>query len=99
MRPSPSTERRREAAESLAVEALGYLAADETRLERFLSLSGLGPENLRAAASAPGFFAAVLDHVAGDETLLLAFAGNGGHDPAEVLRARDTLAPPALEMP
>ena len=99
MRSSPSTDRRREAAESLAVEALGFLADDDTRLERFLSLSGLGPENLRAAASAPGFFAAVLDHVAGDETLLLAYAAHGGHAPTEVVRARDVLAPPTLEMP
>ena len=98
-RPFQSTDRRRESAETIAVQALGFLAADETRLERFLALSGLGPENLREAASGPGFLAAVLDHVAGDESLLLAFAAEQGLDPTEIGRARDVLAPPTMEMP
>jgi hypothetical protein len=34
----------------------------------------------------------VLDHVAGDETLLLAFANENGIDPEDIGRARDALA-------
>ncbi|WP_395666411.1 DUF3572 domain-containing protein [Methylocella sp.] len=82
-----------ERAETLAIEALGHIAGDETTLERFLSLSGLSPETLRAAAAEPGFLAGVLDFLAGDESLLLAFAANAGRDPAEITRARETLAP------
>ena len=88
-RPRTSPE---EAAESLAVQALTYLGSDIERLTRFLALSGLGPESLRAAAYAPGFFAAVLDHIASNEKLLIAFAAEAGVEPAHVDRARRLLS-------
>lgn len=81
-----------QAAESLAVQALTYLGSDPDRLGRFLSLSGLGPQSLRDAARAPGFLAAVLDHLASDQALLVAFAADQGIDPAEVDRARQLLS-------
>ncbi len=81
----------REAAESLAVQALTFLGSDPERLGRFLSLSGLGPQSLRAAAAAPGFLAGVLEHIAGDEALLVAFAAEAGVEPAEIDRARRLL--------
>jgi len=81
-------------AQTLAIEALGFLAADMERLEPFLSLTGIDPGNLRRVAAEPSFLVAVLDHLAGDESLLLAFAANGGHNPADVERARDALAGP-----
>lgn len=80
-----------ERAETLAIEALGHIAADPATLERFMSLSGLSPQTLRAAAAEPGFLAGVLDFLAGDESLLLAFAANSGRDPAEIGRARAAL--------
>jgi hypothetical protein len=88
----PKSDRSREAAEALAVEALGFLAADEERIERFLSLAGLNPSTLRAAAAEPGFLAAVLDHLASDESLLMAFAANAGRAPASVASARAALS-------
>lgn len=87
----------REQAESLAVAAVAFLAANEERLGRFLALTGLDPLGLRAAAAQPGFLAGVLDHLASDETLLLAFAAHAGIDPAEVDRARIRLSDPAWE--
>lgn len=81
-----------ERAEALAIEALTFLAGDSQALERFMSLSGLSPETLREAAAQPGFFAGVLDFLAADEPLLLAFAANAGRDPAEIERARQALA-------
>ncbi|MGH6796726.1 MAG: DUF3572 domain-containing protein [Methylocella sp.] len=86
------------AAESMAIEVLTFLAGNPPRLDRFLALSGLGRDNLRAAAGEPGFLAAILDHLANDERLLLAFATNTGHAPATIAKARDILSPPA-EMP
>jgi hypothetical protein len=77
--------------ESVAIAALGFLAAEGTRLERFLALSGLGPHNLRLAAADAGFLTAVLDYVAADEGLLVAFAAEQGLDPADVARARASL--------
>ena len=82
-----------EAAEALAVNALGWLAQDGERLERFLSLSGLTPETVRAAAGEPGFLGAVLTHLMSDESLLLAFAANEGIAPDGVARAAHRLDP------
>ncbi len=87
----------REGAETVAIAALGFLVADPERLARFLALSGLGPHNLRQAATSPGFLAAVLDHLAADEPLLIAFAAAQGIDPAAVTGARDKLSGPAAE--
>jgi hypothetical protein len=55
----------RPAAEDIAVKALTLLIRDQERLARFLALTGLGPDTIRAAAGSPGFLRAVLDHVAG----------------------------------
>lgn len=82
-----------EGAQLLAIEALSFLATDPERLERFIALSGLSPENLRAAAADPGFFLAILDYIASDESLLVTFAANAGHDPQTILKARDRLSP------
>jgi len=74
-----------------AIAALGFLADDPDRLERFLALSGLGPHNLRRAAADPSFLSAVLEYLTGDEPLLLEFASLQGWSPADVVRARDAL--------
>jgi hypothetical protein len=74
-----------------AIAALGFLADDPERLERFLALSGLGPHNLRRAAADPSFLSAVLEYLAGDEPLLLEFASRQGWPPEDVVRARDAL--------
>jgi len=94
-KPAPMS---RATAESLAIEGLTFLAAEHARFERFMALSGLDPDTLRVAAASPGFLAAVLDHLAGEEDLLLAFAMNRGIDPETVTRARQVLSPDA-EMP
>src|SRR5215470_16419399 len=87
-----ATEGAREAAESLAIQALNFLATEPERLGRFLALSGLGPESIRAAAAESGFLAGVLAHIGEDEALLVAFAAQAGVKPAEVDRARRLLA-------
>jgi hypothetical protein len=81
-----------EAAEALALRALGFLAAEPDRLEPFLAMTGLGPSTLRAAATQPGFLAAVLDHLAGSDSLLLEFAGNLSLNPEIVGQARSILS-------
>jgi len=88
-----------EFATETAIGALGFLAADETRLERFLALSGLGPHNLRRAAADPTFLTSVLDYVAGDERLLVEFAQSIATTPEIVMRARDTLSGPSRDGP
>ena len=78
----------REQSDELAIAALGYLAADEERLERLVALTGLRPGDLRRQAAEPGFLASILDHIASDERLLLAFAADAGVKPEAVARAR-----------
>lgn len=81
-----------EAAQRIAIDALGFLAQDPERLGRFLALSGLGPDGIRAAAKEPGFLPGILDHIAGDEALLLSFASAAALDPTEVSRALAALS-------
>jgi len=80
------------AAEELAIAALSFIAAEPERLGRFLAMTGIGPDSIREAAREPRFLAGVLDHVAGDETLLRAFAAEHDVDPDTVMRAREVLA-------
>ncbi|WP_439500092.1 DUF3572 domain-containing protein [Bosea sp. (in: a-proteobacteria)] len=81
-------------AETLALRALGFLAAEPARIEPFLAATGVGPDTLRAAAREPGFLVAVLDHLRGNESLLLEFAGNLSLNPEMIGQARETLAGP-----
>ena len=82
-----------EAAESLAIQALAFLAAEPERLGRFLATTGIGPEGIRSAAREPQFLAGLLDYLVGDEQLLIEFANHIAVDPAEVARACSALAP------
>ena len=84
----------RPAAEDIAIKALTFLTSDPERLARFLALTGLGPETIRAAAGSPGFLKAVLDHVAGHEELLLGLADEIGTRPETIVAARRLLARP-----
>ena len=81
----------REAAEALAVQALSYIAQDGERLGRFLTLTGIGPGEIRAAAREPHFLVGVLEYLAGDERLLTDFAKETGHAPATIDAARIAL--------
>jgi hypothetical protein len=82
----------REAAETLAIQALSFLARDPEQLSRFLALSGIDPGAIRTAAAQPEFLAGVLAHLAQDDALLVAFAAEAGVKPATVERARAVLA-------
>jgi hypothetical protein len=81
-------------AEGIAISALGFLASDPERLALFLSVTGLGPENLRAAATEPAFLLSVLDYVAADESLLLALAGHLSINPGVITQAHHQMAGP-----
>src|SRR5436190_20222107 len=80
------------AAEALAIAALTFIAGEPERLGRFLAMSGIGPESIRAAAREPQFLLGVLDYLAADELLLIAFAAENTIPPGAVMEARDTIA-------
>jgi Protein of unknown function (DUF3572) len=81
----------RDAAETLAIQALAFIAETPESLARFLAATGLSVEQIRTASRQPGFLAGVLDHMLADEKLLVAFAQSSGLDPGEVARASSAL--------
>lgn len=81
-----------EDAAMLALSGLSFLAEDGPRLGRFLQLTGIGPDQLRAVADTPETLIAVLDHLLADESLLLVFTASKGIAPATVAPARAVLA-------
>lgn len=80
-----------ERAESIALQALAFLASEPDRLARFLALTGIGPADLRAAVEKPETLAAVLEHLLGDESLLLIFTSGAQIDPAAIAPAHSVL--------
>lgn len=84
-------DRTRAAAEAMAAEALAFLAGDEDRLQRFASLAGIDLGQIRDIAGQPEFLTAIMDHLMGDEPLLLAFAAHAGVKPEAVVRAAQVL--------
>jgi hypothetical protein len=86
----------REAAEALALQGLTFIAEDPTRILRFLKLTGLSPDELRAQVGTPALSAAVLQYLADDESLLLVFAASRAIAPEAVGLAMSLLetAPP-----
>jgi hypothetical protein len=82
----------RKIAENLAIQALGLMASDPERLGAFLAATGIGPEMIRKAAAEPSFLAGVLDHICGEEALLVAVAEHAGVTPQDVEHAQAVLS-------
>lgn len=79
-------------AETLALRALTFLATDGERLGRFLSLTGIGPDELRRNAGERAMLAGLLEYLLQDETLLLVFATDVGVPPEAIPAAHRVLA-------
>ncbi len=69
-----------------------WVLADQGRAQRFLDLTGLTPESLRAAIAQPATHRAVLDFLAAHEPDLVAAAEALALSPAELAAARERLA-------
>jgi hypothetical protein len=78
-------------AETLALQALAFIAGDDDRLERFIGLTGIDPAQLRALAQNPAGLGAVLDYLLGWEPLLLEVAEAHGLKPESIAIARRKL--------
>jgi len=76
-----------ETARQLALDAFLFLVGDPLRITKFLGATGMGAAALRAHAGEDTTLAAVLEYLLADESLLLVFAANGGHDPADIAPA------------
>ena len=87
----------RDVAESIALQALAFIAGEAKHLERLLAETGLTAESLRADAAEPTLLAGVLDFVLADEARLLDFCGHAGLKPDRPARARARLPGAANE--
>lgn len=55
-------------AETLALQALAFLAQSPDEIDRFLVASGISPPDLRERAGDPEILAAIMDFVLADDT-------------------------------
>ncbi len=78
-------------AEVTALKALGFLAAEPERLQRFLDLSGLGVQAIRKNAADRAFLGGLLDYLLADQTLLLLFAESEQIPPGRIAQFRRQL--------
>ena len=88
------SDRPEESAEHLAISVLGWLAEDGDRLLPFMASSGLTPDTVRESATDPAFLSAVLDHLMGDEAVLIACATALEVRPEQIAAAWRRLGPP-----
>ncbi|KFI30360.1 hypothetical protein CDV50_12705 [Haematobacter massiliensis] len=81
----------RESAETLAIAALGWLAADEERWQRYLVATGASAESVAQSAREPELLASVMDFLLTEDQLVLGFAAEADVRPEAILRARRLL--------
>lgn len=78
-------------AEVIALKALTFLLSSGERASRFLKLTGLSPDDLRAGAGDRDFLAGVIDHLLADESMLIMFSQDNDIDPTLPAIAADLL--------
>ncbi|WP_226018152.1 DUF3572 family protein [Novosphingobium sp. FKTRR1] len=77
---------------AIALQALGWVLSDDSRAERFLSLTGLTPDTLRAGLQDGALLGAVIDFLSNHEADLVAAADALDIGPQAILAARNTLS-------
>jgi Protein of unknown function (DUF3572) len=82
---------RQEAAETLALQALTWLAGNDDLFPVFLGASGASAGDIAANAGQPAFLASVLDFVLTDDAWVTAFCDTAGLAYDAPMRARAAL--------
>jgi len=77
--------------QALALAALAETLADDQRARRFLDLTGIGTDELRARAADPVLLSALIGFLEAHEPDLVAIAERIGVKPEELVAARRTL--------
>lgn len=77
--------------ETLGLQALAFLIADDDRRNRFLALTGIQGDQLREIATTQHGLGAVLDYLLGFEPLLLEFAQSIEVEAAVIVAQRHKL--------
>ena len=78
-------------AETWALHALAWILSDIGRADRFVALTGISPDDLRARAGDPAVLDAVFGFLEGHEPDLFACAKDMGVAPIELIAARQRL--------
>ena len=76
---------------ALALAALAVTLSDERRAQRFIDLTGIGTDELRARAGEPALLVALLRFLEGHEPDLVAVAEDLGCEPQDLVEARTAL--------
>jgi hypothetical protein len=82
---------RQEAAETLALKVLTWLAADDELFAGFLGATGASASEIATNAGKPEFLGAVLDFVLMDDAWVAAFCDAAGAPYQAVMMARQSL--------
>ncbi len=77
---------------TIALQALAWTLGEERRAERFLSLTGIDPDQLRERAGEAGMLDAVLGFLEAHQPDLIACAEGTGIAPERLVAARARLA-------
>ena len=78
-------------AETIALQALGWIAANEELLPVFLGSTGASLDELRTRVDDPAFLVSVLSFLTMDDAWVLGFAEAAGVSPEAPLAARRAL--------
>ncbi len=78
-------------AETLALGVLGWILSDDQRAKRFLTLTGLAPDEIRSRVADPLFLAEAILFLEAFEPDLLACAEAMGREPSILVQARREL--------
>jgi len=81
----------REMAETVAAQALGWLAGDSELLGTFMGATGVDAGDLRARAGQPVFLASVLDFLMMDDAWVMGFCDAVGLPYEAPMQARAAL--------
>jgi hypothetical protein len=87
----PRKEPRRADPETTALKAVAFIVSDQDLASRFLALTGLGPDELRAGLGDRGVLASVLGFLESHEPDLIACADILGVPPGTLVEARRQL--------
>lgn len=82
---------KQETAETIALQALAWLAGNDELLPVFLGASGACEADLRAGAADPAFLGSVLDFLTMDDAWVVDFCDNVGLGYEIPMRARQAL--------
>lgn len=80
-----------ESAETIALQALGWLATNEELMPVFLGATGASVDDLKAQAGDPAFLGSVLDFITMDDAWVVSFCDTIGLDYTQPMIARQAL--------